>query len=91
MFKLKYKSDGSLERYKAHLVAKCYTQQGVDYLDTFSPVENLKTVRVILALTAIHDWSVSQMDVTNACMVIWKRYIYAFTGGVHTKTGGVFT
>lgn len=44
---MRLKSDGSIERYKARLVAKNYTQQeSFDYHDTFSLVSNLVTVRV---------------------------------------------
>ena len=67
VYTIKYKADGSIERYKTRLVAKGFTQTyGVDYMETFAPVAKINTIRMILSLTANYDWNLQQFDVKNA-------------------------
>ena len=50
--------------YKARLVAKGYCQkQGVDYEETFSPVAMLKSIRILIAISAHYDYEIWKMDV----------------------------
>lgn len=66
-FTIKYNDDGTIERYKAHLVSKGFTQhEGVDYFDTFSHIAKLASVKLIHVLAANKGWSLTHMDVTNA-------------------------
>jgi len=62
VYKVKSRPDGSVERYKARLVARSFSQQ----METFSPVAKITTVRVLLALAACKSWKLWQMDVKNA-------------------------
>jgi hypothetical protein len=66
VYKIKTRSDGSLERYKVRLVARGFQQeQGRDYDETFAPVAHMTTVRTLLAVASIRHWSMSQLDVQN--------------------------
>lgn len=67
VYKIKRKADGSLDRYKARLVAKEFKQRySIDYEDTFSPVAKAATIRVILSIVVSRGWSLRQLDVHNA-------------------------
>ncbi|XP_073132492.1 uncharacterized protein [Henckelia pumila] len=58
------KSDGTIDKYKVRLVIKGYSQrEGLDYFDTYSPVTRITSIRVILAIDALRNLEVYQMDV----------------------------
>jgi hypothetical protein len=63
----KYDSNGNVEKYKAWLVAKGFTQkEGLDYNETFSLVSCKDSFRIIMALVAHFDLELHQMDVKMA-------------------------
>ncbi|KAL0434279.1 UNVERIFIED_CONTAM: Retrovirus-related Pol polyprotein from transposon RE1, partial [Sesamum latifolium] len=67
VYKLKLKANGSIDRYKAQLVAKDYNQvEGVDHVDRFSPDAKVVTVRAFFAVASSYNWPIHQMDMNNA-------------------------
>ncbi|WRX29350.1 Reverse transcriptase [Theobroma cacao] len=67
VFKRKTDVDGKVQTFKTRLVAKGYKQrQGIDFEETFSPVAMLKSIRILLAIAAYHDYEIWQMDVKTA-------------------------
>ena len=79
IFKRKTDADGNPTIYKARLVAKGFSQvEGVDYDETFSPVAMLKSVRIMMAITAYFDYEIWQMDVKTA-FLNGRMYTYDTT------------
>ena len=67
VFRTKYHADGSIQKHKARLVVKGYSQQqGIDFKETFSPVARFETIRTFLALAAQLNLPVYQFDVKSA-------------------------
>jgi len=64
---VKTRAYGSIEHYKARLVAQGFTQEyGIDYQETFALVARMTSVRILLVITTAKSWCLHQMDVKNA-------------------------
>ncbi|GKF84584.1 DNA polymerase zeta catalytic subunit-like protein [Tanacetum coccineum] len=62
IFKKKLRPDGTIEKYKARLVAKRYRpKEGQDFFDTYSPVTRITSIRTLIAIAAIHNMIIHQM------------------------------
>jgi hypothetical protein len=67
VFTIKTKADGTIERFKARLVARGFSQvHGQDYSETFAPTVRMDTLRLFLAIVALENLECSQFDIKNA-------------------------
>eukprot|EP00253_Pinus_taeda_P025735 PITA_25735 len=67
LYKIKYATDGSTEKYKARFVAHGFSQkESIDYDEIFASVARYTTIRSIIALAASQGWNLHQMDVKTA-------------------------
>jgi transposase InsO family protein len=67
LYKIKYNSEGELERFKARLVGQGFTQvYGVDFNETFAPVVKYKSLRVLLSVASILNYDIKQLDIVTA-------------------------
>jgi hypothetical protein len=66
MYRTKIALDGSVERHKAWLVGKGFSQvECFKYNETFSPIEKMNSIHLVLALVVSHKWEVHQIDVES--------------------------
>jgi hypothetical protein len=67
VFTVKHTREGKVERYKAGLVARGYSQTyGIDYDEIFAPVAKISTVRTLISCVANFRWPLLQLDIKNA-------------------------
>jgi hypothetical protein len=92
VFAIKRNEHGEIERYKARLVALGYRQTyGVDYLETYSPVANMNSIRVFLAMCCHSGLYIHHYDVDTAFLNgHLEEDVYVFPpDGVQTKANQV--
>ncbi|GKB66115.1 zinc finger, CCHC-type containing protein [Tanacetum coccineum] len=67
IFKRKLKVDGTIEKFKTRLVIQGFKQKSrIDYFDTYDLVARISTIRLLIAMTSIHNLIIHQMDVKTA-------------------------
>jgi transposase InsO family protein len=67
VYKVKYNPDDSVNRFKARLVIKGYSQRkGIDYDETFSPVARRSSIRTLISVAANENMTLYQFDVSTA-------------------------
>lgn len=90
VFRIKYKPDGSIDRFKTRLVARGFEQTaGVDYFETFSLVAKAYTIRLVFTLAVTYQLSIQQIVINNAFLngdlheTIYMNQPEGFVDSVH--------
>ncbi|CAM9000227.1 unnamed protein product [Rhodiola kirilowii] len=78
VFRNKLDDKGVVVRNEAHLVVKGYNQQeAIDYNETFAPVARLEAIRLLIAYSTYHGFTLQQMDVKMAFLNrVLKEEVY---------------
>ena len=67
IYKIKRDDNDQVERYRARLVVKGYTQkEGIDFNEIVSPIVRLTTIRVVVAMCTAFDLYFEQLDIKIA-------------------------
>lgn len=78
LFKVKERTDGTVDLLKAHLVANGMNQiKGLDYQEAFSPIIKPISIRIVLSLVVTNGWTLHQINIWNAFLngVLDKRIL----------------
>lgn len=66
-YKLKHDDNGKIDRYKARLVINGMRRRdGIDFAENYAPIIKSATIRLMLSIAVTKDWTLRQLDVSNA-------------------------
>ncbi|XP_042979893.1 uncharacterized mitochondrial protein AtMg00820-like [Carya illinoinensis] len=86
VYRIKRKADGTIERYKARLIAKGFHQQeGIDFWETFSPVVKHATIRLVLSIAV--SYSSSSTDINKTIQNLKDAFAVDELGDLHFFLG----
>lgn len=59
IYKNKFRSNGSIKHHKTHLITKGFKQmESINYRETFAPITNMNTIKIVMALVVQCKWPV---------------------------------
>ena len=99
VFRIKVKSDGTIERFKARLIAKGFSQtHGMDYTETFAPTARAESICIILSIVGVEGLFMIQFDMKTTYLnstieklifmnlpIGFEDYFYIHFSGCHGK------